>query len=133
MAHIGANIRALRTKNEVTLPALAQRAGISKGLLSKIETDEASNPSISTLYKIAEGLDTSVAVLLGTERVAVKKQPPEENAEWRKKMASVFKGKDLDPHILDAIQHLRNRKGTKGDDIEHWKFLYTSIENSFKE
>ncbi|HWA27550.1 MAG TPA: helix-turn-helix transcriptional regulator [Lacunisphaera sp.] len=133
MAHIGANIRALRTKNNVTLPALAQRAGISKGLLSKIETDDASNPSISTLFKIAEGLGTSVAVLLGTERIAVKRQAPDDSAEWRKKLALAFKGRELDPHILDAIQHLRNRKGIKSDDLEHWKFLYTSIENSFKE
>lgn len=133
MAHIGATIRALRTKNDVTLPALAQRAGISKGLLSKIETDETSNPSISTLFKIAEGLETTVADILGTERVAVKRQPSDDGAEWRKKLALAFKGKELDPHILDAIQHLRNRKATKSDDLEHWKFLYTSIENSFKE
>lgn len=133
MAHLGASIRALRTSNDITLPALAQRAGISKGLLSKIETDEKSNPSIATLFKIAEGLETTVAALLGTGRVAVKRLPQDEKSEWRQKLAIAFKGKQLDPHILDAMQHLRNRKAAKSDDIEHWKFLYTSIENSFKE
>ncbi len=132
MAHIGAKIRSLRTSKEITLPMLAERAGISKGLLSKIETDEKSNPSISTLYKIAEGLDLTVADILETTRIAVKRVVPDEHADWRKKLSAAFKGKELDPDILNAMQLLRNRKGGKSDDIEHWKFLYTSIENSFK-
>jgi hypothetical protein len=65
--------------------------------------------------------------------VALKRLPQDEKSEWRHKLATAFKGKQLDPHILDAMQHLRNRKAAKSDDIEHWKFLYTSIENSFKE
>ena len=54
------------------------------------------------------------------------------NPTGRKKLAAAFKGKELDPDILSAMQLLRSRKATKADDIEHWKFLYTSIENSFK-
>lgn len=132
MAHLGARIRALRTNKEITLPTLAERAGISKGLLSKIETDEKSNPSIATLYKIAEGLELTVADILETGRVTVKRVAPDEHADWRKKLAAAFKGKELDPDILNAMQLLRNRKAVRNDDIEHWKFLYTSIENSFK-
>lgn len=132
MAHLGAKIRALRTDRKITLPTLANRAGISKGLLSKIETDESSNPSVSTLYKIAEGLELTIADILETDRVTVKRPAPDEHADWRKKLAAAFKGKELDSDILSAMQLLRNRKATKADDIEHWKFLYTSIENSFK-
>jgi transcriptional regulator with XRE-family HTH domain len=132
MAHLGAIIRALRTDRKITLPALAERAGISKGLLSKIETDETSNPSLSTLYKIAEGLDLTIAEILGTEQVTVKRVPLEKHADWQKKLSIAFKGKELDPDILSAMLLLRNRKATKADDMEHWKFLYTSIENSFK-
>lgn len=132
MGHLGAKIRALRTDRKITLPTLAERAGISKGLLSKIETDESSNPSVSTLYKIAEGLELTIADILETDRVTVKRPVLDEHADWRKKLAAVFKGKELDPDILSAMQLLRNRKATKADDIEHWKFLYTSIENSFK-
>lgn len=133
MAHLGATIRALRTNKKITLPTLAERAGISKGLLSKIETDETSNPSVSTLYKIAEGLELTIAEILGTEQLTVKRVAPDEHADWRKKLAAAFKGKELDPDILGAMQLLRNRKATKADDIEHWKFLYTSIEKSFKD
>ncbi|MFH1498231.1 MAG: helix-turn-helix transcriptional regulator, partial [Verrucomicrobiota bacterium] len=121
MAHLGAKIRALRTHRKITLPRLAERAGISKGLLSKIETDETSNPSVSTLYKIAEGLELTIADILETEQVTVKRVALDEHADWRKKLATAFKGKELDPDILSAMQLLRNRKATKTDDIEHWK------------
>ncbi len=134
MAHLGGRIRALRTAKGTTLPALAEFAGISKGLLSKIETDEDSNPSISTLHKIAEALGVTVADFLETTRVSVKRVMPDEGADWRKKLIAAFKdqGKEPDPAILNALQLLRNRKAAKRDDLDHWKFLYTSIENSFK-
>jgi transcriptional regulator with XRE-family HTH domain len=134
VAHLGAKIRALRIEKQLTLPALADRSGLSKGLLSKIETDETSNPSISTLFKIAEGLETTVAAILETERAAIKSPPITENNEWQKKLVSFLRTQDKepDPHILSAMQLLRNRKAIKSDDLEHWKFLYTSIENSFK-
>src|SRR3954463_5276886 len=101
MAHVGARIRALRTEKEITLPALAELAGISKGLLFKIETDADSNPSISTLHKIAESLDVTISVLLETTRVTVKPAAPDEGADWRKKLIAAFKaqGKEPDPTI----------------------------------
>lgn len=135
MAHVGARIRALRTEKEITLPALAELAGISKGLLFKIETDADSNPSISTLHKIAESLDVTISALLETTRVTVKPVAPDEGADWRKKLIAAFKaqGKEPDPTILNSLQLLRNRKAAKRDDLDHWKFLYASIENSFKD
>lgn len=135
MAHVGARIRALRTEKEMTLPALAELAGISKGLLFKIETDAGSNPSIATLHKVAEALDTTIADLLETARVTVKRVAPDEAADWRKRLVAAFKaqGKEPDPTILNSLQLLRNRKAAKRDDLDHWKFLYASIENSFKD
>lgn len=134
MAHVGVTIRTLRTEKMTTLPALAEQAGISKSLLYKIETDKDSNPSISTLHKIAEALGVTIADLLETTRVVVKRVAPDESASWRNKLVAAFKmqGKDPDPAILNALQLLRNRKAAKRDDLDHWKFLYTSIENSFK-
>jgi transcriptional regulator with XRE-family HTH domain len=118
----------------LTLPELADRAGLSKGLLWKIETDESSNPSLSTLYKIAESLEMTLADILESERVVVKQPPSVEKAEWAKELLNFLKsqGKEPDHDILNAIQLLRNRKAAKNKGLEHLKFLYTSIENSFK-
>ncbi len=52
---IGANIRAIRQAAKVTLAEVAQRAGITKSTLSKIETGQISSP-ISTLLAIAAAL-----------------------------------------------------------------------------
>jgi transcriptional regulator with XRE-family HTH domain len=135
MASVGATIRALRTRKDLSLPTLAELAGISKGLLFTIETVESSNPSVATLYKIAEALHVSIADLLHTTRAEVKRLPADVNAEWRKRVTAAIKaqGKAVDPIIVDSMQLLRNRKAAKRDDMEHWRFLYASIENSFKE
>lgn len=134
MRNIGGRIRALRTEKQITLPDLAQSSGLSKGLLSKLENETDSNPSIETLYKIAEGLDVTLADILETEQVQLKRIVPEEQPEWQKGLVDYLKsqGKEPDPDIMNAIYVLRNRKAAKAADLEKWKFLYQSIENSFK-
>lgn len=134
MAHVGARIRALRTERNITLPDLAADASMSKGLLSKIETDPKSNPSLSTLYKIAEALELSVADILHTPRITPLVTAPASTSALYQRLKAWLKElkKEPDPDILLALQGLRNRKAAKKDDFEHWKHLYTSIENSFK-
>lgn len=57
---IGRNIRNIRESRGFTLTYAAEKAGVTKGTLSKIETGRVSSP-ISTLLRIAETLDVSVA------------------------------------------------------------------------
>jgi transcriptional regulator with XRE-family HTH domain len=57
---IGANVRRIRQAAELTLTALAERAGLTKSTLSKVETGQISSP-ISTFMRIAEALDVPVA------------------------------------------------------------------------
>jgi transcriptional regulator with XRE-family HTH domain len=134
MRNIGCRVRTLRTQRGITLPDLAERAGVSKGLLSKLENSEEPNPSLSTLYKITEALDVSLADLLETEKVQVARIVPETQPKWQKGLLDYLRkiGKEPDPDILNALYVLRNRKAAKMEDLERWKFLYMSIENSFK-
>src|SRR5262245_51552453 len=62
-AAIARNVRALRTGHGWSLDALAQRSGVSKGLLVQIERG-ASNPSIGTLTRLCEALDVTIAQLV---------------------------------------------------------------------
>jgi transcriptional regulator with XRE-family HTH domain len=130
----GERIRILRTEKSITLPTLAERSGLSKGLLSKLENDQDSNPSLGTLLKVAEALDVTVADILETEQAQIKRIIPNEQPTWQKSLISFLKsqGKEPDPDILSALYLLRNRKAAKASDLEGWKFLYLSIENSFK-
>jgi transcriptional regulator with XRE-family HTH domain len=134
MKNIGGTIKTLRQEKNVTLPALAQMAGLSKGLLSKMENSSDANPSLSTLYKIAEALDEPLSTILETEQVQLKRVIPSEPPVWQKGLISRLneKGKSPDQNILDALYLLRNRKGAKKNDLDDWIFLYSSIENSFK-
>lgn len=134
MRNPGERIRTLRTEKNLTLPALAERAGLSKGLISKLENDEDSNPSLSTLFKIAEALEITVADILETEQAQLTRIIPEEQPFWQKGLIDylISQGKTPDTDILNALYVLRNRKAEVTEDLERWKFLYRSIENSFK-
>lgn len=71
-SEIGRVIGELRRKKEITLPALAQEAKVSKGYLWTLETHwqqkptrPPPNPGLDVLTRIAEALDVTVAELLG--------------------------------------------------------------------
>lgn len=134
MKNIGGTLKTLRQEKNITLPALAESAGLSKGLLSKIENSPDANPSLSTLYKLAEALEEPLSTILETEEAQLKRVIPEKPPEWQKELIAYLKGtgREPDPNILNALYLLRNRKAAKAADIEAWKFLYMSIENSFK-
>lgn len=60
--YIGHTVRALRRKDELTLADVAAQAGISSGMLSKIENGQAAT-SLDTLARIAAALGVSLAQL----------------------------------------------------------------------
>lgn len=134
MKNIGGKIKTLRLEKQITLPDLAEKASLSKGLLSKIENSINANPSLDTLFKIAEALDVSLAEFLETERVQLKRITPDTPPEWEKGLVAWLAdaGRVPNPHTLNAMYVLRHRKGAKPMGLEAWKFLYMSIENSFK-
>ena len=47
----------------MTLGHLSARSGVSKAMLSQIETDKV-NPTVATVWKIANGLNVEIALLL---------------------------------------------------------------------
>ncbi len=59
---IGAKIRIQRKKKKLTLKHISNRTGLSVSLLSQIERAE-SSASLSSLYKIANALDTKLQYL----------------------------------------------------------------------
>ena len=61
---IGKRIREQRLSHKLTLQDLADRVGISKAMLSKIELGKVSTP-ISTYSRIAKNLDMSLVTLIG--------------------------------------------------------------------
>jgi transcriptional regulator with XRE-family HTH domain len=62
-AAVARNVRAVRTRRGWSLDTLAQRSGVSKGMLVQIEQG-GSNPSVGTLTRICEALDVTLAQLV---------------------------------------------------------------------
>ena len=60
---IGSNIQRIRKEQGLTLEGLAERSGVSKAMLSQIESDKV-NPTVLTIWKIARGLDVELDAIL---------------------------------------------------------------------
>ena len=75
---IALNLKELRTERNLTLGQLSKISGISKAMLSDIEKGN-SNPTINTIWKIANGLNVPYTKLMdGIEKEAtiVRKSEP---------------------------------------------------------
>lgn len=66
---VAERLRRLRRNAGMSLEDLAERSGVSRAMLSQIETLK-TNPTIAVLWKISHGLGVSFAELLGTETFA---------------------------------------------------------------
>lgn len=60
---VGERLRAVRLERKLTVGSLAERTGLSKGLISQVENGKTS-PSIATLERLAESLEVPAAYLL---------------------------------------------------------------------
>ena len=69
---IGHNIQKIRKAQNLTLGVLAEKSGVSKAMLSQIESDKV-NPTVATLWKIARGLEVDLNMLLKGSGAIVRK------------------------------------------------------------
>lgn len=64
MVHIGERLKKQRTMRALTQAELAERAGVTTATVARIERDEI-EPRMTTLRKLAQGLDVEPAELVG--------------------------------------------------------------------
>ena len=64
---VAANLRALRAQRNWSLDRLAQRSGVSKGVLVALEA-ERGNPSLNTLCRLADAFAVSLTQLVESVR-----------------------------------------------------------------
>ncbi|MBB6217770.1 transcriptional regulator with XRE-family HTH domain [Anaerosolibacter carboniphilus] len=62
-AAVGENVRKIRNSRDLTIEKLAEITGVSKSMLGQIERGEA-NPTITTVWKIANGLKVPFTALI---------------------------------------------------------------------
>jgi transcriptional regulator with XRE-family HTH domain len=64
MVHIGERLKKQRTLKALTQAQLAERAGVTTATVARIERDEI-EPRMTTLRKLAQGLEVDPAELVG--------------------------------------------------------------------
>ena len=80
---IGERIKALRARRGLTLETLAEKAGVSRAMLSRIERGE-SNPTAQLLGRVCAGLDVTLSALFAeTEQAVSPLARRSQQAVWR--------------------------------------------------
>lgn len=127
---IGLTLRTMRLQQNRTIQEIANSCGLSKSMVSKIETDKVF-PSIAALTKLAKSLGTNVSTLLEENgkslHVFIPANKAEENMIKTEKgysiypYASGYKEKMMQPFLFIA------KKGeVKGHHVSHEgeEFIY---------
>ena len=92
--YLGASLRLMRKQRNLSLDEAAGLTGVSKAMLGQIERGE-SNPTISTMWKIASGLKITFSALMGDvsnscRAVALEELQPVYEAEAKMVLYNVF-------------------------------------------
>jgi XRE family transcriptional regulator of biofilm formation len=134
MANVGGRIRTLRAERTWTLDKLADEAGVSKSLLSKLENLADSNPSMDTLFKVAKAFKVTIADLLESDKVQAKRIIPDQKPSWVDAVADALRpdNRKPDEDVLQALYVLQARKGDALRSDMAWVHMYHSLEMNFK-
>jgi transcriptional regulator with XRE-family HTH domain len=115
---IGGKIKDLRERNFYTLHDMAAKTGISKSVLSEIESDEVM-PPVGTLLKLARALNVGMAyffkdeapaeqisVTRAGERLSVKRRPHHRDGEVDyiyESLEARMPGKHMEPLLVEFV------------------------------
>ena len=109
---LGARVKELRRRRGLTLKDLAERAGVSRAMISKVERGE-KNPTLVVAAKVAEGLGVTISELLGVkerrEIVVIPRErrmtmrDPESGFE-RQLLSPTFGGRGVE-FVRDVVPH----------------------------
>lgn len=118
-ARLGARIRELRQAQQMTLEELAERSGVSRAMISKVERGT-NNPTLVVAVKIASGLGVGLTDLLSRPQprqarlhLPRAQQPTfrdEENGFVRHLLSPTFEERDL-----EFTRHELPAKATTGE------------------
>ena len=127
---IGSNVKKYRQIRGITLPDLAQQAGVSKAFLWEIESGKSKRPGAEVLFKIAEALNVTIAHLMGKEvnREAPNLIEPEINEGLRSFINErKLQGRPLDPEDIKSLSFVQLRGG-RPTTKEQWALVYGMLD-----
>lgn len=118
----GERLRRERDKAGLSLAQLGDATGISKPYLVRLE-NEASNPSLQLLGRLADALDVTVADLLGGARYRV----DQDSLNVPPLLRSFADDAGLSSAEVRTLASIRFRKGDDPRSLERWEYIYNSL------
>ena len=106
---LGGRIRELRGRLGMTLEALAERSGVSRAMISKLERGE-KNPTLVVAAKLAEGLDVTLSQLVGVKERREVVMVPKEGRMVMRDPETGFERQLLSPAFVGrGVEFVRNK------------------------
>lgn len=123
-SEFGKRLRSYRYDRGLSLSALADQTGLSKGYLSSLETQhEARRPSAEVLYALAQSLGVTMSDLMGRKLLAAAAPAvPPSLAEY----AEEDNLTEADVAMLASIQF----RGEQPKTAARWRYIFQSIRGS---
>lgn len=119
---IGRRVREEREKAGLSLAQLAARSGLTKAYLVRLE-NQAANPSIEVLGRIAEALDLTIADLVGGPVIRYVGDAEEVPASLR----AFAEQAHLSTSDLSMLASIRWREGERPQTVDRWEYVYRSL------
>ena len=119
---LGERVRALRRERGWTLEALAERSGVSRAMISKLERGE-KNPTLVVAAKLAEGLGVTLSQLVGVEERSEVVVVPRERRMVMRDPETGFERQLLSPSFggrgIELIRNVVPEGSTSGEFPPH--------------
>ena len=105
---LGERVRELRRGRGLTLEGLAERSGVSRAMISKLERGE-KNPTLVVAAKLAEGLGVTLSQLAGMEERREVVVVPRERRMVMRDPETGFERQLLSPNVVGlGVEFIRN-------------------------
>jgi len=128
------NLKRIRQRKQLTQPALAEAAEVSKGYVYMLEAGDMTNPTLDILMKIATALECTIADLTGDAKVRVK-QPKTADVDLPESLLAFARHKRRtgEPLSEDDLQNLActQFRGKRPKTPDDWAYVYEFLKRTF--
>ena len=119
---IGRRVREEREKAGLSLAQLAERSGLTKAYLVRLET-QGGNPSVEVIAQIADALDLTAADLLGGPVIRF----VGDDADIPPSLRAFADEAQLSSSDLKMLASIRWRDEEPPETLERWRYVYRSL------
>ncbi|MHB8624608.1 MAG: helix-turn-helix domain-containing protein [Aggregatilineales bacterium] len=125
MTSIGERIKLRRSEKGITVAALAERVGVSRGYIHSLENGTTKNPSAEILYNIAVEISTTIEDLLDQQELV------SNYADIPASLDEFAKKEGLSEQDIQMLANIRYQ-GRRPRTPEDWSFIYEFIKRTLR-